>query len=64
MRKGHDYKISNKVYNSLKRFSEKNDKQRQRLHEKVAQGLHYVTLPERTLHTRNGSGRKHSPNPL
>jgi len=48
MRKGSDYTISNKVYNSLKRFSEKNDKQRQRLHEKKEHSTHALALDANT----------------
>lgn len=35
MRKGDDCRLSNKVFNSLKRFSDRNEKQRQRLRDKV-----------------------------
>lgn len=36
MRKGHDaVGLSNRVFNHLKRFSQRTEKQRQRLHEKA-----------------------------
>lgn len=44
MGKTNDVKISNKVFNSLKRFSKRNEKQRARLHEKVVLSYHYTLL--------------------